>query len=87
MSKQLLFFVRNYNLNEDAPKNSNYAAASIGAPTRAQVFRYDVKLDWHGGFFENVSGGTQRIVSVEYLFGRPVIASNFRLRKCHLELS
>ena len=44
MSKQLLFFVRNYNLNEDAPKNSNYAAASIGAPTRAQVFRYDVSL-------------------------------------------
>ena len=31
--------------------------------------------------------GTQRIVSVEYLFGRPVIASNFRLGKCHLELS
>ena len=31
--------------------------------------------------------GTQRIVSVEYLFGRPVIASNFRLVKCHLELS
>ena len=23
----------------------------------------------------------------EYLFGRPVIASNFRLGKCHLELS
>ena len=31
--------------------------------------------------------GTQQIVSVEYLFGRPVIASNFRLGKCHLELS
>ena len=31
--------------------------------------------------------GTQRIVSVEYLFGRPVIASNFRLGKCHVELS
>ena len=31
--------------------------------------------------------GTQGIVSVEYLFGRPVIASNFRLGKCHLELS
>ena len=31
--------------------------------------------------------GTQRIVSVEYLFGRPVLASNFRLGKCHLELS
>ena len=31
--------------------------------------------------------GTQRIVSVEYLFGRPVIASNFRLGKCHLEPS
>ena len=30
---------------------------------------------------------TQRIVSVEHLFGRPVIASNFRLGKCHLELS
>ena len=33
------------------------------------------------------SRGTQRIVSVQYLFGRPVIASNFRLGKCHLELS
>ena len=31
--------------------------------------------------------GTQRIVSVKYLFGRPVIASNFRLGKCHLDLS
>ena len=31
--------------------------------------------------------GTQRIVSVDNLFGRPVIASNFRLGKCHLELS
>ena len=31
--------------------------------------------------------GTQQIVSVEYLFGRPVIASHFRLGKCHLELS
>ena len=31
--------------------------------------------------------GSQRIVSVECLFGRPVIASNFRLGKCHLELS
>ena len=31
--------------------------------------------------------GTQRIVSVEYLFGRTVIASNVRLGKCHLELS
>ena len=31
--------------------------------------------------------GTQRIVSVEYLFGRHEIASNFRLGKCHLELS
>ena len=31
--------------------------------------------------------GTQRIVSVEYLFGRPVIASHFRLGKCHVEFS
>ena len=35
----------------------------------------------------NFDRGTQRIVSVEYLFGRPVIASNFRLGKCYLELS
>ena len=34
-----------------------------------------------------VGRGTQRIVSVEYLLGRPVIASNFRLGKCHLGLS
>ena len=37
--------------------------------------------------FNEVNRGTQRIVSVEYLFERPVIASNFRLGKCHLELS
>ena len=34
-----------------------------------------------------IVGDTQRIVSVEYLFGRPVIASNFQLGNCHLELS
>ena len=31
--------------------------------------------------------GTQRIISVEYLFGRPIIASDIRLGKFHLELS
>ena len=30
---------------------------------------------------------TVRIVSVEYLFGRPIIASDIWLGKCHLELS
>ena len=50
---------------------------------------------WYGHFFvlttknrtQGFIRGTQRIVSMEYLFGRPVIASNFRLGKCHLELS
>ena len=31
--------------------------------------------------------GTQRIVSVNYLFGRPLIPSNFLTENCHLELS
>ena len=31
--------------------------------------------------------GTQRIGSVKYLFGRPLIPSDFLEENCHLELS
>ena len=54
---------------------------------------FDVKPHVHAGPHNKLSvlhghlRGTQRIVSVEYLFGRTKIASNIRLGKCHLELS
>ena len=41
---------------------------------------------WELNIYWSLLRDTQRIVSVEYLFGRPVIASNFLLGKCHLEL-
>ena len=64
--------------NVSVPNKNNKWIHVVTELSRARVVLY---------LFSSSSRGTQRIVSVEYLFGRAVIASNFRLGKCHLELS